>query len=200
MSKLYFKYGVMGSSKTAQALMCKFNYEQQGFEVLLLKPSIDTRDVDKNGKTVVSSRIGLKSDCYTFDKDANLCEFIFGYNQFKNNSVVIVDECQFLTKEQVDDLKEVSTHIPVLCYGLLTNFKTELFEGSKRLVEIAESLMEIKSVCKCGKKATVNGRFIDGKLVTDGEEVLLGKEECYKALCYNCYVTLKKESVEDKEV
>ena len=199
MSKLYFKYGAMGSSKTAQALMCKFNYEQQGFDVLLLKPSIDTRDVDKNGKTIASSRIGLKSDCFTFDKNVNLCEFIFGHNQFKNNSVVIVDECQFLTKEQVDDLKEVSNHIPVLCYGLLTNFKTELFEGSKRLVEIAESLMEIKSVCKCGKKATVNARFIDGKIVTDGEEVLLGKEECYKALCYNCYVSLKKESINDKD-
>ena len=199
MSKLYFKYGAMGSSKTAQALMCKFNYEQQGFDVLLLKPSIDTRDVDKNGKTIASSRIGLKSDCFTFDKDVNLCEFIFGHNQFKNNSVVIVDECQFLTKEQVDALKEVSNHIPVLCYGLLTNFKTELFEGSKRLVEIAESLMEIKSVCKCGKKATVNARFIDGKIVTDGEEILLGKEECYKALCYNCYVSLKKESINDKD-
>jgi len=199
MSKLYFKYGVMGSSKTAQALMCKFNYEQQGFEVLLLKPSIDTRDVDKNGKTVVSSRIGLKSDCYTFDKDANLCEFIFGYNQFKNNSVVIVDECQFLTKEQVDELKEVSRNIPVLCYGLLTNFKTELFEGSKRLIEIAESVMEIKSVCSCGKKATVNARFVDGKLVTDGEEILLGKEDHYKAICYNCYMSLKKELILEKE-
>ena len=147
----------------------------------------------------LSSIAEIFSGSFTFDKDVNLCEFIFGHNQFKNNSVVIVDECQFLTKEQVDDLKEVSNHIPVLCYGLLTNFKTELFEGSKRLVEIAESLMEIKSVCKCGKKATVNARFIDGKIVTDGEEVLLGKEECYKALCYNCYVSLKKESINDKD-
>lgn len=199
MSKLYFKYGAMGSSKSAQALMCKFNYEQQGFEVALLKPAIDTRDVSKDGKAIVSSRIGLSSKCLTFDKNVNLCEYIFSLNQFKANSIVIIDECQFLTKEQVDQLKEVSRNIPVLCYGLLTNFKTELFEGSKRLVEIAESLMEIKSVCSCGKKATVNARFIDGKLVTDGEEILLGKEECYKAICHNCYVSLKKELINEKE-
>lgn len=199
MSKLYFKYGAMGSSKTAQALMCKFNYEQQGFEVALLKPALDTRDVDKHGKAIASSRIGLKSDCLTFDRNENLRDFIFNINQFKANAVVIVDECQFLSAKQVDDLKEVSQHIPVLCYGLLTNFKTELFEGSKRLVEIAESLMEIKSVCKCGKKATVNARFLDGKLVTDGEEILLGKEECYKAICHNCYMSLKKELSNEKE-
>ena len=199
MSKLYFKYGAMGSSKSAQALMCKFNYEQQGFDVALLKPAIDTRDKSKDGKAIVSSRIGLSSKCLTFDKDVNLCEFIYNINQFKTNSVVIVDESQFLTKEQVDQLKEVSRTIPVLCYGLLTNFKTELFEGSKRLVEIAESLMEIKSVCACGKKATVNARFLDGKLVTDGEEILLGKEECYKAICHNCYVSLKKDLNNEKE-
>ena len=184
----------MGSSKSAQALMCKFNYEQQGFSVALLKPAIDTRDKSQDGKAIVSSRIGLSSDCLTFDKNENLYNFIYNINQFKSTSVVIVDECQFLTKTQVDELKEVSRTIPVLCYGLLTNFKTELFEGSKRLVEIAESLMEIKSVCGCGKKATVNARFIDGKLVTDGEEILLGKEDCYKAICHNCYVNLKKQS------
>lgn len=199
MSKLYFKYGAMGSSKTAQALMCKFNYEQQGFEVTLLKPSIDTRDQNKDGKAVAYSRIGLSSDCLTFDSNENLCEMIFNINQFKSNSVVIVDECQFLTTKQVDELKEVSKNIPVLCYGLLTNFKTELFEGSKRLVEIAESIMEIKSVCACGKKATVNARFIEGKLAIDGEEIMLGKEECYKAICYNCYTSLKKELSNEKE-
>ena len=134
----------------------------------------------------------------TFKQDENLYDFIYKRNQFKPKSVVIVDECQFLTRTQVDELKEVSKNIPVLCYGLLTNFKTELFEGSKRLVEIAESLMEIKSVCHCGKKATVNARFVDDKLVTDGEEILLGKEEHYKALCYNCYSNLKNQTKEEK--
>ena len=191
MSKLYFKYGVMGSSKSAQALMCKFNYEQQGFEVLLLKPSIDTRDANE-GKLVVKSRIGLSGECTTFDKEENLYKLVFNKNLFRDNCVVIVDECQFLTRTQVDELKEVSTKIPVICYGLLTDFRTELFEGSKRLVEIAESLMEIKSVCSCGKKATVNARFVDGKLTTDGDVILIGGDETYKPLCYNCYINLKK--------
>ena len=191
MSKLYFKYGAMGSSKTAQALMCKFNYEQVGHSVLLLKPAIDTRD--KSGeKIIVKSRIGLSADCITFDKTTNLYKMIFSLNQFRDNSVVIVDECQFCTKEQINELKEVSIHIPVLCYGLLTNLKTELFEGSKRLVEISDSMMEIKMVCTCGKKATINARFVDGNLAVDGEEIVVGGNETYKALCYHCYNTLKK--------
>ena len=136
MPKLYFKYGVMGSSKSAQALMCKFNYEQVGFDVLLIKPAVDTRDT-ANNHIVVRSRIGLESPCLTFDKSENLYKFIFAHNQFKPKSVVIVDEANFCTTEQINELREVSRHIPVLCYGLLTNFKTELFEGSKRLIERA---------------------------------------------------------------
>lgn len=192
MAKLYFKYGVMGSSKSAQALMCKFNYEQVGFNVTLLKPSLDNRDVN-SGKIVVKSRIGLESECYLFDKDTNLYEYILCLNNFNKKSVVIVDECQFCTKEQINELKAVSREIPVLCYGLLTNFKTELFDGSKRLVEIADSLMEIKAVCSCGKKASVNARFNNGKLVIKGAEIMIGGDESYKALCYNCYDKLRLE-------
>ena len=198
MSKLYFKYGVMGSSKSAQALMCKFNYEQVGFDVLLIKPSIDTRD-KTDQKIVVRSRIGLESECFAFDKNENLYKFVFSHNQFKPKSVVIVDEANFCTTEQINELKEVSRHIPVLCYGLLTNFKTELFEGSKRLVEMAESLMEIKAVCECGKKATVNARFVNGNLTLDGDEVMIGGDETYKAMCYNCYSELKKGVKNEKE-
>ena len=197
MAKLYFKYGVMGSSKSAQALMCKFNYEQVGFSVTLLKPSLDDRD-KKNGTIVVKSRIGLSSECSIFDKDTNLFDMIKKKNNFNDKSVVIVDECQFCTKDQINELKSVSTHIPVLCYGLLINFKTELFEGSKRLVEIADSLMEIKAVCECGRKASVNARFADGKLVLDGEEIVIGGNESYKALCYNCYNKLKEEIEKEK--
>ena len=199
MAKLYFKYGAMGSSKTAQALMCKFNYEQVGYDVTLLKPVIDNRDVEKDS-IVVKSRIGLSSPCEVFDSETNLYKFIFGLNQFKEKSIVIVDECQFCTAEQIDQLKEISYHIPVLCYGLLTNFKTQLFEGSKRLVEIADSLMEIKTICSCGKKATINARFIDGKLCTDGDEILIGGDETYKAICYQCYTELKKELYEEENV
>ncbi len=192
MAKLYFKYGVMGSSKSAQALMCKFNYEQQGFDVALLKPDIDNRDKE-NGKIIVKSRIGLTSECKVFDKNTDLYELVSSINHFNSNSVVIVDEAQFCTAKQVDQLKRISLRIPVLCYGLLTNFKTELFEGSKRLVELANSLMEIKSVCKCGKKASVNARFIDGKLATDGDEIVIGGNETYRPLCYECYLEAKKD-------
>lgn len=189
MNKLYFKYGAMGSSKTAQALMCKFNYEQMGFNVILLKSKIDNRDIsDKN--IIIKSRIGLSAPCIAFSREENLFKLIKSKSNFENKFITIVDEAQFCTKEQINQLKEVSQFMPVLCYGLLTNFKTELFEGSKRLVEIADSLMEIKSVCKCGSKATVNARFINGKLVTSGEEVLIGGDESYQAMCYNCY---KKE-------
>ena len=189
MAKLYFKYGAMGSSKTAQALMCKFNYEQKGFKVYIFKPIVDNRKVI-DGKSVIYSRIGLSSSCNEFDK-------VFSFLGYKNSqikdvekSVIIVDECQFLTKKQVEELKDISQALPVICYGLLTNFKTELFEGSKRLVELAESLQEIKSICRCGSKATINARLSNGKIVLEGEEILIGGDECYEGLCYSCYKKL----------
>ena len=191
MPKLYFKYGAMGSSKTAQALMCKFNYEQRGFRILLIKPSLDNRDLE-NSKIVVKSRIGLSSPCDVFNQTTNLYDYIQDKGFFTKDAAVIVDECQFLTKRQVEQLHLVSRFVPVLCYGLLTNFKSELFEGSKRLVEIAESLQEIKCVCRCGKKATINGRFVDGKITTNGDEISLGGDETYEAMCYDCYLKHKQ--------
>lgn len=183
MAKLYFKYGAMGSSKTAQALMCRFNYLQKGYRVALLKPSIDHRF--ESDKPEVISRIGLSAPCSVFDTNQNLYSW---YQQHQHEyDVVIVDECQFCTKNQINQLKQISHEIPVLCYGLLTNFKTELFEGSKRLVEIADSLMEIKSVCKCGTKATVNARIVNGKVVAEGKEIEIGAEEKYEGMCYWCY-------------
>lgn len=196
MAKLYFKYGTMGSSKTAQALMTKFNYEQKGFKVLLIKPVLDTRDLE-NGKTIVKSRIGLTSDCITFSKDDNLIDLVEKNRKRQANFVVIVDECQFCTSLQIEQLQVVSRKYPVLCYGLLTNFKTELFEGSKRLVEIADSIAEIKSVCKCGKKANVNARLIDGKLSLSGDEIMIGGDETYESLCFSCYEKLKRNLVID---
>lgn len=194
MSKLYFKYGVMGSSKTAVALMCKFNYEQQGFKVLLLKPIIDTRDVVDN-KIIVKSRIGLSCDCHVITKDENIKNLV--RKTAGNWDIIIVDECQFCTEKQIEELKELSKYKTVLCYGLLTDFKTKLFEGSKRLVELADSLQELKSVCKCGKKANVNARFINGELVNAGDVVAI--ENCnnveYKSMCYDCYTKLKKKEV-----
>lgn len=192
MAKLYFKYGAMGSSKSANALMCKFNYEQKGFKVLLMKPSLDTRDND-GSETFVASRIGLKSKCYSFSPSADLVELFNKLNQGENYNVVIVDESQFCTTKQIEDLKTISRTFPVLCYGLKTNFKSYLFEGSKRLFEIADSIAEIKSVCKCGCKATMNAKLINGKVVTDGKEIDIGGDEKYEAMCYNCWKKLAGE-------
>lgn len=193
MNKLYFKYGVMGSSKTAQALMCRYNYITKGFKVFLFKPKADTRYV-VNGKAMVHTRIGLTAECLEFSEQDNFTEICKKYDILHPDSVIIIDEAQFLTREQVNQLKMASRSVPVLCYGLLTNFKTELFEGSKRLIEIADSISELKSVCKCGRKATVNARIVNGKIVTEGDEVLIGAEESYESMCYNCFIKRIEEN------
>lgn len=183
MKKLYFKYGVMNSSKSAAALMAEFNYRKQGYNVLMLKPKIDNREGDDT--SVISSRIGLTSPCTKFNTNANLYGFV---KSKKNIDVVIVDEAQFCTKEQIDQLHMLTEEdIVVMCYGLKTNFKSELFEGSKRLLEIAESIQEIKSVCRCGSKATQNARIVNQLVATSGEEVLIGGDETYEAMCFRCY-------------
>lgn len=185
MNKLYFRYGVMGSSKTAEALMCRFNYIQKGFNVLLLKPSIDNRFEAETPQVI--SRIGIKADCIKFDKTQSIIKLFEAENSKKKIDVIIVDECQFATTRQIEELRRIAYDIPVLCYGLLTNFKTELFEGSKRLIELADSLQEVKTICTCGRKASVNARLIDGKITTNGEEILIGAEESYEGMCYLCF-------------
>lgn len=189
--KLYFKFGVMGCSKSAQALMTKFNYEQQGYNVLLMKSNLDTRD-QKDGKIVVKSRIGLEADAITFSSKTNFIK-LFKSKKSENIGVIIVDECQFCTEAQINQLKELTKYVPVLCYGLKTDFRTKLFEGSKRLVEIADSMTELKAICSCGRKATINARFSNGKLVTHGSVIQIGGDEKYKAICYECYLKLKNE-------
>lgn len=185
MAKLYFKFGAMGSSKTAQALITKFNYEERNMKVLLLKPAIDDRD----GANTVKSRIGLEKEAIPVREDENLYEKYV--NEYSDCKVVIVDECQFLTPEQVDQLADIviDKNIPVLCFGLSTDFTTHLFPGSKRLFEIAESISEIKSVCTCGSKATVNARLDDkGKIVTEGSLVCIGGNNRYVAMCRKCWL------------
>ena len=187
MKRLYFKYGVMGSSKSAQALMTAFNYRQKGYNVMLMKPSIDTRE----SSDIISSRIGLESPCVTFDKDANIIDIVHSHSEVQ---VVIVDEVQFCSAKQIDQLKFLTEEdIVVLCYGLKTNFKAELFEGSKRLFELAESIQEIKSVCRCGAKANFNARIANGYVVTHGDEIQIGGDETYEAMCYACYKKYQKQ-------
>lgn len=185
MSRLYFKYGTMGSSKSAQALMCKFNYEQKGMKVMLVKPALDTRGDTDAPK--VRSRIGLVADCQTITPQQSFFDLYESHKKQFGCDCIIVDEAQFCTTEQVDQLKQLTKFVPVLCYGLLTDFHCHLFEGSKRLVELADSLQEIKSVCRCGRKSTVNARFVNGKCVDDGPVVLIGGDESYENMCYWCW-------------
>lgn len=206
MAKLYFKFGAMGSSKSAQALMTKFNYEEKGKSVWLIKPAIDTRDdkYDKNGKlqTVVRSRIGLSSPAEALGKDADIAEIFLKYNSTPPADVIICDECQFLTEEQVDQLRYIVDNydIPVLCFGLRADFQTKLFPGSRRLFELADSISEIKSICKCGRKATVNARIDEnGNIVTTGEQVVLGSNDKYVGMCHKCYKMQIKMQEESRE-
>ncbi len=175
----------MGSSKTAQALITKFNYEERGLRVWLIKPAIDTRE----GKAVCRSRIGLEAEAQLIQPDQNIFEE-FKENEADKFDVVIVDECQFFTEEQIDELQDIvfEYDIPVLCFGLKTDFQTKLFPGSKRLFEIAESIHEIKTICSCGKKATVNARIDQfGNVLTEGEQIEIGGDDRYIAMCYKCY-------------
>ena len=184
MAKLYFKYGAMGSSKTAQALITKFNYEERGMRVWLIKPAIDDRD----GKTVIRSRVGLFAESEVIDKEQSLID-TFIKNR-SNVNVIIADECQFFTASQIDDLRKIvdDYSIPVLCFGLRTDFLSHLFEGSRRLFEVADSIAEIKTICECGSKATVNAR-LDGnmQIVTEGAQVMIGGNESYIAMCHKCW-------------
>ncbi len=176
MSKLYFYYGAMGASKTAQALMAKFNYEQKGQRVILCKPDTDTRD----GATKIRSRIGLEADCELLSEICNKDE-----SYFDGIDCIIVDECQFATKEQIDILSDIADfkEIPVICYGLRTDFKGNLFEGSKRLMEIADKISEIKVTCFCGRKALFNARYNENGIVRSGAQVQLGADDSYVGLC-----------------
>lgn len=182
MSKLYFKYGTMNSSKSANLLMIKHNYEEQGMNVLLIKSAKDIRD----GK-FVKSRIGLSSSCKLFEEKDSIKDI--GWSSY---DVLMVDEAQFLTEAQVDELYQISCEIPVLCFGLLTDFQQHLFPGSKRLVELAESFEKIKTICACGVAANYNARFDSkGNFIIDGEQVVCGDSN-YRAVCKNCYEKLKR--------
>ena len=192
MAKLYFKYGAMGSSKTAQALTTRFNYEERGMKVWLIKPSTDNRD----GTDIVKSRIGLSAPCSSIPQDMDI--FAEFQNEHKDADVIIADECQFFTGEQIDQLRHIvdACDIPVLCFGLRTDFLSHLFTGSRRLFEVADSISEIKTICSCGSKATVNARLdANMNIVTEGDQVMIGGNETYIAMCHRCWrEKIKKQS------
>lgn len=189
MAKLYFKYGAMGSSKSAQALITQFNYEELGMTVWLIKPSTDTRD----GADIIRSRIGLQRSAQIITPEQNILE---EYRKIGARSVVIADEAQFFTPEQIDQLRELvdSEDVPVLCFGLRTDFLTHFFPGARRLMELADSITEIKTVCACGRKATVNARIdANGRIITHGAQVFLGGNDSYIAMCHKCWTDRIRE-------
>ncbi len=191
MAKLYFKYGAMGSSKTANALITKFNYEERGMKVWLIKPSVDDRD----GANAVKSRIGLYAEAYVVTPDIDLMKEYINHSDI---DVIIADECQFLTPNQIDDLRKIVDlyDIPVLCFGLRTDFLTKLFPGSRRLFEVADSISEIKTICACGKKAIINARIDEnGNVVTEGAQILIGGNDSYVAMCHSCW----QEAIKNQE-
>ena len=191
MAKLYFKYGAMGSSKSAQALITRFNYLERGMSVWLIKPSVDDRD----GADIIKSRIGLSVKARVIRPEEDVIE---AYHAAGKHDVIIADEAQFLTPEQVDQLRWLvdMEDTPVLCYGLRTDFLTRFFPGSQRLMELADSLTEIKTVCACGSKATVNARIdAEGRIVTQGAQVFLGGNDSYLPMCHRCW----KLRVEEQE-
>lgn len=191
MPKLYFRYGAMNSSKTANLLMVVHNYKSQGKHVITMKPSIDNRF----STDMIVSRVGISEHCdYLLDSNTSidiiLQDFIKNNNESKETiSCLIVDECQFLTTEQVNDLRKYTIHFPVICYGLRTDYMSNLFSGSKRLMEIADSIEEIKTTCiYCNKKAIINAKFINGNIIYHGSSAPdIGAEEKYKSMCWHCW-------------
>ena len=191
MAKLYFKYGAMGSSKSAQALITQFNYEELGMSVWLIKPSTDTRD----GADIIRSRIGLERRARVITPEQDIWE---EYRREGKHDVIIADEAQFFTPEQIDQLRCLvdTEDLPVLCFGLRTDFLTHFFPGARRLMELADSITEIKTVCACGRKATVNARIDrQGRIVTQGSQVLLGGNDSYVAMCHKCW----KQKIAEQE-
>ena len=189
---LRFLYGSMGSAKSLRLLTTAHNLEENELDIMCLKPSCDTRD----GEGVIKSRVGLERKCVTIDPDMNLYKAIKAYNNLLKNNFhtlnwVLIDECQFLTEEQVDQLSDVVDflNIEVMCFGLRTDFQGKLFPASKRLFELADDIEEIKSTCKCGnRKTSINARIDEeGNIITEGDQIMVGGNEKYKSLCRRCW-------------
>lgn len=199
--KLYFYYGVMNSSKTLNLLATAYNFEEKGIPFMALKPSIDTRD----GLSTIRSRAGLSRECVSVEKDADIYEAVKNYNNVlvarcsRPLEWILVDECQFLTEEQVEQLANIvdDMEINVICYGLRTDFQSKLFPASKRLFEIADEFHEFKASCECGRKASINARFDEsGNIVSEGSQFLVGGNDIYKPMCRKCW---QKEIKDKKE-
>lgn len=200
-SKLYFKFGCMNSAKSMLLLTTAHNLEENGLEIMVLKPSADTRD----GEGIIRSRAGVERKCISVGEDVNLYRTIKEYrnflaSQFMELKWVLVDECQFLTEEQINQLSDVVDFlgINVICYGLRTDFQSKLFPASKRLFEIADDIEEVVTTCACGdRKTSINARFdSEGNIVTEGDQVVIGGNDMYKPICRRCW----KNKIRDKKI
>ena len=194
MSKLYFRYGAMNSGKSTHLMQVAHNYEERGMKVLIVKPKVDT----KGGDTLVS-RLGVNRHVdLLVSEEANLFSIIDKYlKEGRRIDCILVDEVQFMKANQIDELFEIAVKIdiPIICYGLRTDFKRDGFEGSTRLLLLAHSIEELKTICKCGRKAVLNGRKINGKFVFEGEQVAIDNVDNveYESLCGHCYFKFKNE-------
>ncbi|MBE6054169.1 MAG: thymidine kinase [Clostridium sartagoforme] len=192
MSKLYFRYGAMNSGKSTNLMQVAYNYEERGMNVILIKPFTDTKGGDK-----LVSRLGVerKVDLIIYEED-NILDKVKHYTEVNGKvNCILVDEAQFLKSNQIDDLFEIAVvlDIPVICYGLRTDFRMQGFEGSTRLLLLAHSIEEMKTICKCGKKAVLNGRKINNRFVFEGEQVAIDNVDNveYESLCGHCYFKYK---------
>ncbi|WP_138203955.1 thymidine kinase [Haloimpatiens lingqiaonensis] len=200
MSKLYFRYGAMNCGKSTNLLQVAHNYEERGMKIIIVKPKTDT----KGGEKIVS-RLGITREVdMLVSKEQDVYKLVESWNEQKGKvDCILVDEVQFFKEEQIDQFFNIAVKmdIPTICYGLRTDFLMNGFEGSRRLLLIAHSIEELKTICACGKKALVNGRKINGKFVFEGEQVAIDKEDNveYESLCPKCYIKYKEIYLKNKE-
>jgi len=199
MSKLYFRYGAMNCGKSTNLLQVAYNYEERGMKVIIIKPKTDTK-----GENKIVSRLGVTKEVdLSFAEGENIFTTVEEHIK-KNGQIhcILADEVQFFTKNQVDEMFMIAVklNIPVICYGLRTDFQMEGFEGSERLLLISHSLEELKTICKCGKKAILNGRKINGKFVFEGNQVAIDNEDNveYESLCAECYIKYEEGASSSK--
>ncbi len=185
MAQLYYRYSTMNAGKSTELIKVAYNYEERDKTVFVLLPAVDNR----HGKGVISSRIGLTREATVVEDDSNILEMFLTENAKKKVDCVLVDECQFLKKHHVQELAEIvdSFDVPVLAYGLKNDFKNELFEGSYYMLVYADKIEEIKTICWCGRKATMVARVVDGEFVKHGEQVMVGGNDMYVSLCRKHY-------------
>ena len=185
MAQLYYRYSTMIAGKSIELIKVAYNYEERGKNVLTLVPSVD----DRYGIGVVTSRIGVQREAIVVNDDTNILELYLRENEKRKIDCILIDECQFLKKHHVQELVEIvdSCEVPVLAYGLKNDFRNELFEGSYYMLVYADKIEEIKTICWCGRKATMVARVVDGNIVKQGEQVVIGGNDLYVSLCRKHY-------------